>query len=101
MLKDFYHSIDFLHRVVKIKAGASCTGHAEPAHQRLIAMMTATHGQTVLVRERGQIMRMRSVHHKSYERAALSGRPENSRAGQFSEALGCVARKLRIVFENR
>ena len=63
-------------------------------------MVPAAHGQTVLIRERGQIVRMRSVHHKSYERAALSGRPENARAGQFSEALGCVTRKLRVVFEN-
>ena len=31
----------------------------------------------------------------------LSGRPENSRAGQFSKMLGCVARKLRVMFENR
>ena len=94
MLEDFYHSIDFLHRIVKIKAGASCAGHAEPTHQRLIAMMTAAHRQPVLIRERGQIMRMRSLHHKSYERAALSGRPENSRARQFIETLGRVVRQF-------
>ena len=57
-------------------------------------MMPAAHRQTVLIRERGKIVRMRSVHHKSYERAALSGRPKNACAGQFSEALGCVARQL-------
>ena len=44
-LQDFDHPIDLLHRVVEIEAGAGCAGHAKPAHQRLVAMMAAAHGQ--------------------------------------------------------
>src|SRR5258706_11362287 len=83
-VKDFNHSIDLLHRVVEVEARASCAGHTEPAHQWLVAMMPAAHRQPVLIRERGQIMRMRSVHYKSNERAALFSRPQNARARQFA-----------------
>ena len=34
-------------------------------------MMSAAHGQAVLVRERGEIMRMRSVHNEPNQRTTL------------------------------
>ena len=88
------------HRVVKIKARASRSWHTKPAHQRLVAMVSAAHRQPVLIRERGQIVRMHRVHHKSYERPTLFGWPKNARTGQFRKALGCITRKPRVVFEN-
>ncbi len=99
-MEDLNHSIDLLHRIVEVEAGARCARHAEAAHQRLIAMMPAAHGQPVLIRERGQIVRMRSIHDEPNQRAALSGRPQNACTRQFAEPLGRVARQLRVVFEN-
>ena len=70
-MKDFNHSIDLLHRVVEVETRARCARYAEAAHQWLVAMMPAAHGQAILIRERGQIVRMRSVHDKPNERAPL------------------------------
>src|SRR5206468_7829863 len=100
-MQDLNHSIDLVHGVVEVEARAGCAGHTEPAHQRLVTMMPSPHGQPVLIRERGKIVRMRSVHRKSYERAALSGGPKNACARQFVETFGRVTRQLRVVFENR
>src|SRR5215217_1341834 len=96
VLKDLNHAVDLFDCVVKVEARASCAGHAEATHQRLVAMMATAHGQPVLIRERSEIMRMRNVHHKSNERAALFSRPQDTCAGQFAEALGGVARQLRV-----
>src|SRR5438477_12144299 len=96
--KDFNHSIDFLCRVVEVKARASCPRHAESPHQRLVAMVPATQRQAVLVRESGEIVRMRRVHHKPNKCAALFYWPETARPRQFRETLCRVARKLRVVF---
>src|SRR5438552_15160137 len=63
-------------------------------------MMPAPHGQAILIGECGEIVRVRRVHDKSNKRAALISWPENARAGQFSETLGRIARKLRVVLEN-
>src|SRR5438270_13150269 len=52
----FNHSLDLLDRVVKIEARASCSRHTEPTHQRLVTMVSAAHGQPILVRERGEIV---------------------------------------------
>src|SRR6266545_1925174 len=57
--------------------------------------------QPILIRERGEIVRMRCVHYKSYERAALFLWTKDASARQFADALGCISRKLRIVLENR
>ena len=100
-VKDFNHSIDLLHRVVEVEARARCAGHTEPTHQRLVAMMSAAHRQPVLIRERGEIVRMRSVHDEPNQRTALFLWPKDARARQFADALSRVSRKLRIVFENR
>src|SRR5438093_6452161 len=96
--EDFNHSIDLLYGVVKIEARTSCPRHAEPVHQRLIAMMSTAHGQPVLVRERCEIVRMRRVHDKPNKCAALFYWPENARPRQVCETLRRVARKLRVVF---
>jgi len=64
ILEDVDHAIDLLTRVVEVKAGARCSGHAETPHQWLIAMMTTAHGETVTIRKRGQIVRVRRVHDK-------------------------------------
>ena len=64
-------------------------------------MMPAAHRQPVLIRERGQIMRMRSVHDEPNQRTTLLLWPQNARARQFADALSRVSRKLRVVFENR
>jgi hypothetical protein len=79
-VKDFNHSIDFLHRVVEIEARPRCARDAEATHQRLVAMMAAAHGQPILIRKRGQIVRMRSVHDKPNERAALFLRTKDARS---------------------
>ena len=70
-VKDFNHSIDLLHRVVEVKTRARCARYAKATHQRLVAMMPAAHGQPILIRKRGQIVRMRSVHDKPNKRAPL------------------------------
>ena len=80
-MEDFNHAIDFFCRVVKVEARACCPGHAEPPHQRLVAMMPAAQSQAVLVRECGEIVRVHRVHYKSNKRAALSGWPENMHTG--------------------
>src|SRR6266496_3646127 len=97
----FNHSIDFLHRVVKVEARASCSRHPEPTHQRLVTMMSAAHGQPILVRERSQIVRMRCVHDKPNQRAAFFPWTKDASARQFADALGCIMRKVRVMFENR
>src|SRR5262249_33583605 len=64
-------------------------------------MMSPAHGQPVLVGERGEIMRMGSVHEKPNQRAAFFLWTKNASARQFADALGCIIRKLRVMFENR
>ena len=68
-LEDLNHPIDLLHRVVKIKTRTRCARYLKSTHQRLVAMMPAAHGQAILIRKRGQIVRMHSVHDKPNERA--------------------------------
>ena len=63
-------------------------------------MMSTAHSQPVLIRERGEIVRMRRVHDKPNQRAPLFLWTKHASSRQFRETLGCIARKLRIVFEN-
>src|SRR4051794_8788535 len=63
-------------------------------------MMAAAHGQPVAISERGEIVRMRCLHHETNEPATLSGRSENAQAGQFRETLHRVVGKFDIMFEN-
>ncbi len=44
-------------------------------------MVAPTQSQSVLIGERGEIVRMRCVHYKSNKRAALFSWPENMHAG--------------------
>src|SRR5437667_12023471 len=44
---------------------------------------------------------MRGVHDKPNQRAALFVWTKDAGSRQFREALGCITRKLRVVFENR
>ena len=67
-LEDLNHPIDLLHRVVKIKTRARRARYLKATHQRLVAMMPAAQGQPILIRVRGQIVRMRCVHDKPNER---------------------------------
>src|SRR6266487_487038 len=96
-VKDFNHSIDLLHRVVEVEARARCARYAEATHQWLVAMMPAAHGQPILIRKCGQIVRMRSVHDKANKRAPLFLWTKDARSRHFTEALSCVMRKLRVV----
>src|SRR5207249_11597077 len=63
-------------------------------------MMPAAHGQPILIRKRREIVRMRRVHDKPHEGTAFFVWTKHASSRQFREALGCIARKLRIVFEN-
>src|SRR5258708_24975182 len=63
-------------------------------------MMYTEHSQPVLIRERGEIVRMRRVHDKPNEGTAFFLWTKHASSRQFGEALGCIARKLRVVFEN-
>src|SRR4029077_6132448 len=99
-VKYFNHAIDFLRRVVEIKAGASCSRHSDTAHQPFITMMSAAHSQSILIGERGQIVWVRSVHDKSNECTALVLRTEDASSWQLHEPLGCITCKLRVVLEN-
>jgi hypothetical protein len=69
-VKNLNHSIDLLDRVVEIETCASRARYAEPSHQRLIAMMSAAHGQAILVCKRGQIVRVRSIDDKPNQSAS-------------------------------
>src|SRR5215471_6259514 len=51
-------SIDFLGRVVKVKAGARCGFHSQFAHQWLVAMMPPSQSNSSLVGHRHHIVRM-------------------------------------------
>ena len=63
-------------------------------------MMSTAHSQPVLIRERGEIVRMRRVHDKPNEGTAFFLWTKHASSRQFREALDYIARKLRIVFEN-
>src|SRR5205823_5840807 len=77
--------IDLIDRVVEVEAGASGPRQTESSHERLIAMVPATQRQAVLVRERGQIVRMRRGHHETNQGTALSGWSEHTHPGQFCQ----------------
>ena len=53
-------------------------------------MMSAPHGQPILIRERGEIVRMRGVHDKPNQRAALFLWTKDASARQFSDAIFAV-----------
>src|SRR5438552_4075210 len=63
-------------------------------------MVTATHRQSVLICERGQIVRMRGLHYETDKRATVCTRSEDAHPGQLSEAFHRVTSKLCIVLEN-
>src|SRR5882762_10362376 len=63
-------------------------------------MMPSSQRQSVLVGERGEIMRMRCIHHKSNQGATLLGWSKNARPWQFDQAIECIARQLRVMSEN-
>src|ERR1700731_2303320 len=81
------HAIDLLARVVKIKTGARGSGHAEPAHQWLVTMMTTAHGETVTICKRGQIVRVRRVHDKTNDPTTVVLRAEHAQSGQIGHPL--------------
>ena len=93
-MKDFNHSIDLRRCVVKVETRASCARDTKPPHERLVAVMSAAHGQAVLIGERGQIVGMCRIHHKPNQRAALFVWAKNARSRQFRESLGCVTREM-------
>src|SRR5712691_4063636 len=63
-------------------------------------MVSAAQGQSLLVGEGGEIVRMHPVHHESDERAPLLLWPEHAHAGQLREFFGGISGQLRIVREN-
>src|ERR1700720_679825 len=86
-LKNVDHAINFFAGAVEIKTGAGRPGHAKPSHQRLIAMMTTAHGETVTIGKGGEIVRMRRLHHETDDSAAVSLRSNHSQPGQFFHLL--------------
>src|SRR5258705_6101983 len=63
-------------------------------------MMSTAHSQPVLIRERGEIVRMRSVHDKPDQRAPLFLWTKHASSRQFREAFGGIVRKLQVMLEN-
>ena len=64
-------------------------------------MVTAAQGQSMLIGEGGEIVRMHAFHHETDERPALVLRAEHAHSGQFGELFGGISGQLRIVRENR
>ena len=86
--------------VVEIEARARGAGHAELAHERLVAVMAAAQGEAVLVGVGGEIVRVRPVHDEADEAAALAARAEDAHAGNLREAVDRALRELRVVRED-
>src|ERR1700737_376528 len=63
-------------------------------------MMPAAKRQSVLIGKRGEIMRMRRVHHETNQRTARRSWSEDAHSRQFREAFHGVAGKIDIVFED-
>src|SRR5437762_13824020 len=99
--ENFDHAIYLIDRVIEVEAGASGPRQTESSHERLIAMVPATQRQAVLVRERGQIVRMRRVHHETNQGTALSGWSKHTHPGQFCQTLHRVFGQPSVVFKNR
>src|SRR5580765_3325335 len=64
-------------------------------------MVSATQRQAVLIGKRGEIVRVRRIHYKTNQRAALFLWPKDASSRQFRQALGCIPRQLRVVLKNR
>ena len=47
--KYFDHAVDFLRRVVEVKAGAAGAWETELAHERLVAVVTASQRESFLI----------------------------------------------------
>src|SRR4051794_29292201 len=60
--QDLNHAIDLFERVVEIETRARCPRQTELLHQRLIAMMPAAQGESLLVGEGRQVVRMDVIH---------------------------------------
>src|SRR5207237_2598388 len=99
--ENFDHAIDLIDRVVEVEAGASGPRQTESSHERLIAMVPATQRQAVLVRERGQIVRMHRGHHETNQSTALSGSSKHTHPGQFCQTFHRVFGQPSVVFKNR
>ena len=69
-------------------------------HQRLIAMMPAAEGDTVLIGVRGEIVWMRPVRDKPDEPPSLHAWTEGANAGEMFKSLERSQRELLVVREN-
>ena len=63
-------------------------------------MVSATHGQPVLICERREIVWMRGLHHETNKRATVLTWSENTHSRQFSQTFHRITSKMRIMFEN-
>ena len=61
LAENFDEPINFIRGIVKVKAGSGGRFDAQFAHQGLVAMMTAPQGDTSLIGNRDDIMRMNVV----------------------------------------
>src|SRR5207248_9855413 len=92
LAQDVNHAIDLRGCVVEIETGTGCSGQAEPAHERLVAMMSAAQGEAALIGERGEVVRMYSFHDETEDGAAFARRSEDSHAGKIDETVDRVIR---------
>src|SRR5438445_11813800 len=96
-LKDVDHLIDFLAVTIKIKTRSRASSDPEAAHERLIAMMSTAHRESVAIGKRGQIVRMRRVHDETDYAGAILLWPDYAQSWHFSHSVQCVDRKIDIV----
>ena len=69
--------------------------------KRLIAVVSAAQGQSLLVGKGGEVVRMHALHHETNQRSAFALRPEHPHPGQFSEpSIRGIGGQLRIVLED-
>src|SRR5690349_1157582 len=69
---DLDKAVDLQLRVVEVEAGAGGGGHSQFLHQGLIAMMSAAKGDTALVRDGNDIMRVHAINQKAHEAGAAN-----------------------------
>ena len=65
--------VDFVFGVVERKRSACGRGHAEVLHQRMCAMMAGAHRDAFVVKQGGDVMRVRTFDHKRKHRDAIGG----------------------------
>src|SRR5262249_35712981 len=95
--EDFNEAIDFVGRVIEIKAGPSGGFYPQPTHKCLIAMVSAAQGDAAFTGHGDHVVGMHVIEDKTDQAGAANMRPKETKALESRQRGECVSAQFLIV----